>query len=222
MSDNNDDHKEQRIGLWLVGGAVALTTLAVLLFTIYGSENGDIASTPNQQTAASEALPATTSAIQASDIPAQDTPSTVPSAASATAASMNANSPADVTASETDGKNEHQANELNGANVIVENGIVKFYFATGKADLAPNATEALRDVLAGAKEGKKAVISGYNDSTGNVAANEKLSKQRAFAVRNALLNLGIPENQIELRKPADTEAGKGNNAEARRVEVILE
>ena len=84
------------------------------------------------------------------------------------------------------------------------------------------AEEALKDVLAGVREGKKAVVSGFNDSTGNVAANEELSKPRALAVRNALLGLGVPESQIELRKPENTEAGQGNNAEARRVEVVLE
>ena len=40
-------------------------------------------------------------------------------------------------------------------------------------------------------------------------------------VRDALLALGVPESQIELRKPESTE-GSGNNAEARRVEVVLE
>lgn len=108
-----------------------------------------------------------------------------------------------------------------GASVIVENGIVKFYFATGKADLAAGANEALVDVLAGVKEGRKAIISGFHDRTGNAAQNEELSKQRAFSVRDALLALGVPESQIELRKPAETE-GSGNNAQARRVEVVLE
>ena len=113
------------------------------------------------------------------------------------------------------------AQNNDAAKVVVENGVVKFYFATGKADLAQGADEALQDVLAGAKEGKKAVISGFHDDTGNRAQNEELSKQRAFAVRDALLALGVPESQIELRKPESTE-GSGNNAEARRVEVVLE
>lgn len=225
MSDNNDDHKEQRIGLWLVGGAVALTTLAVLLFTVYGWENGKIEGAPANEHAASATMPAAASAVAASETAAQlpqpsESPSTAASATSA-AASM-ASSPADMIVSSATEQSASETDGADSANVVVENGVVKFYFATGKSDLAGNAAEALHDVLAGVKEGKKAVISGYNDSTGNMAANEKLSKQRAFAVRNALLSLGVPENQIELRKPADTEAGKGNDAEARRVEVILE
>lgn len=107
------------------------------------------------------------------------------------------------------------------ARVVVEGGVVKFYFASGSADLAPGAAEALGDVVKGVAAGKKAVISGYHDTTGDPAKNEELSKQRAFAVRDALAALGIGEDKMELRKPADTTAS-GNNAEARRVEVTLE
>lgn len=108
-----------------------------------------------------------------------------------------------------------------GASIRVENGVVKFYFATGSAELAQGAPEALGDVVKGVAAGKKAIISGYHDVTGGQAVNEELSKQRAFAVRDALLALGIGEDKLELRKPADT-AATGSNAEARRVEVTLE
>jgi hypothetical protein len=41
-----------------------------------------------------------------------------------------------------------------GASVRVENGVVKFYFASGKADLAAGANEALADVVKGVAEEK--------------------------------------------------------------------
>ena len=104
--------------------------------------------------------------------------------------------------------------------VVVENGVVKFYFAVGKADLAQGADEALKDVIAGVKEGKKALVSGYHDSTGTLAVNEEVAKKRAFAVKEALVRLGVTEDQIELVKPQVSE-GTGANAEARRVEVVL-
>ena len=104
--------------------------------------------------------------------------------------------------------------------VVVENGVVKFYFAVGKADLAQGADEALKDVIAGVKEGKKAMVSGYHDSTGTAAVNEEVAKKRAFAVKDALVRLGVTEDQIELVKPQVSE-GTGANAEARRVEVVL-
>ena len=111
------------------------------------------------------------------------------------------------------------AADNDAASVVVENGVVKFFFATGKADLAGGADQALADVVAGVKGGKKAVVSGFVDSTGNAAQNEELAKQRAFAVRDQLKALGVAEDSIELKKPENIEAGAG--AQARRVEVNL-
>ena len=73
---------------------------------------------------------------------------------------------------------------------------------------------------AGVKGGKKALVSGYHDSTGTLAVNEEVAKKRAFAVKEALVRLGVTEDQIELVKPQVSE-GTGANAEARRVEVVL-
>ncbi|MCB2069140.1 MAG: OmpA family protein, partial [Ottowia sp.] len=75
-------------------------------------------------------------------------------------------------------------------------------------------------VVDGVKAGKKAVVSGYVDTTGNAAQNAELAKQRAFAVRDKLKALGVAEDRIELQKPADIQAGAG--AQARRVEVTLQ
>ncbi|MGM9425995.1 OmpA family protein [Hydrogenophaga sp. MI9] len=106
------------------------------------------------------------------------------------------------------------------ASVVVENGVVKFYFASGKSELAPGAVEALADAIAAGKAGKKLVISGFHDSTGDPAKNAELAKLRAFAVRDALKGAGVAESGIELKKP-ETATGTGNNAEARRVEVMI-
>jgi outer membrane protein OmpA-like peptidoglycan-associated protein len=107
-----------------------------------------------------------------------------------------------------------------GASIRVENGVVKFYFATAKADLASGANEALRHVVMAVAEGKKALVSGFHDSTGDLAKNEELAKLRAFAVRDALKSLGVAEDKIELKKP-EVMTGTGSNAEARRVEVTV-
>ena len=107
-----------------------------------------------------------------------------------------------------------------GPSIKVEGGVVKFYFASGKADLAAGANEALADVVKGVAEGKMAVVSGFHDATGDAALNAELAKQRALAVRDALKGLGVAEDKIELKKPEETTA-TGSNAEARRVEVVL-
>ena len=106
------------------------------------------------------------------------------------------------------------------ASVRVENGVVKFYFSTAKAELAAGANEALADVVKGVAEGKKAVVSGFHDATGDAALNAELAKQRAVAVAEALKALGVAEDKVELKKPEETTA-TGSNAEARRVEVTL-
>jgi len=106
------------------------------------------------------------------------------------------------------------------ARVIVENGVVKFYFVSGKAEVAAGANEALSDVVKGVAEGKRAVISGFHDATGSAEINAELAKQRAQAIQAALVALGVAEDKVELKKPEQSQAD-GSNAEARRVEVIL-
>lgn len=106
------------------------------------------------------------------------------------------------------------------ARVVVDGGVVRFYFATGRADLAPGAQPALADVARAVAEGRSVVVSGFHDATGDAAANAELAKNRALAVRDALVVSGVPEGKIELRKPQVLQAG-GSNAEARRVEVTL-
>lgn len=106
------------------------------------------------------------------------------------------------------------------ASVVVDNGVVKFYFATGKADLASGALAALAEAIEAAKGGSRLVISGFHDATGDPAFNAELARQRAFAVRDALTGAGVPESSLELNKPAVT-TGTGADAEARRVEVVI-
>jgi len=108
----------------------------------------------------------------------------------------------------------------NDASVVVETGVVKFYFASGKADLPAGALQALGDSVAAAQAGKRLVISGFHDATGDAAFNAELAKQRATAVRDTLMGAGVANASIELKQPEQT-TGSGNAAEARRVEVMI-
>jgi outer membrane protein OmpA-like peptidoglycan-associated protein len=112
------------------------------------------------------------------------------------------------------------ASRSEDASIVVENGVVMFYFATGKADLANGAVAVLGDAIAAAKAGKRLVISGFHDATGDPAFNIELAKKRALAVRDALVGAGVAESSVELNKPEET-TGSGNMAEARRVEVVI-
>ena len=110
---------------------------------------------------------------------------------------------------------------VDAASVKTEGGVVKFYFASGKSDLAVGGKEALVDVVKGVMAGKKAAISGYVDATGDPVKNAELAKLRAFAVRDLLKIIGVPEDKIELKKPEDIKAGATSAEEGRRVEVTL-
>jgi outer membrane protein OmpA-like peptidoglycan-associated protein len=112
------------------------------------------------------------------------------------------------------------AADADGASVKVENGVVKFYFAPGKADLAQDGAKALEAVLAAAKAGKKVGISGFVDPSGDPQKNAELAKQRAFAVRDLLKSAGLAEDQIVMVRPNDIKAGATSAAEGRRVEVF--
>jgi outer membrane protein OmpA-like peptidoglycan-associated protein len=100
---------------------------------------------------------------------------------------------------------------------------VSVYFDTAKTDLDASfgeKTQALRDWLA-ANPGHHLVVSGYNDPRGDAAFNAALSKSRAFAVRDALVALGVATDEIDLVKPADTNDSDTSLAEARRVDVSI-
>ena len=194
MNNDDEDNYTQRNLLIFIGALVGLVTTAIVVWAAWIGLNGDAAAAP---AAASE-----TQMASETQAPAENAPeASAPAAASAVAAA-----PLELKDDES--------------KVVVDNGVVKFYFAVGKADLAQGADEALKDVIAGVKEGKKALVSGYHDSTGTLAVNEEVAKKRAFAVKEALVRLGVTEDQIELVKPQVSE-GTGANAEARRVEVVL-
>lgn len=106
------------------------------------------------------------------------------------------------------------------ASVVVDSGVVKFYFASGNADLAAGALAALGESIGAAQAGKRLVISGFHDATGDAAFNAELARQRALAVHDMLVGAGVARTAIALKKPEQT-TGSGNNAEARRVEVVI-
>jgi len=114
-----------------------------------------------------------------------------------------------------------------GAGIVSETRdakpVVKVYFDTGKAAVAPTfaiAAEPLKAWLT-ANAGSRVGVSGYNDPSGNAAANAALSKQRAQAVQAALVSAGIAAGSIDLVKPEAATDAKTTAAEARRVEAYI-
>jgi outer membrane protein OmpA-like peptidoglycan-associated protein len=99
---------------------------------------------------------------------------------------------------------------------------VRVYFDVDKFDLKEDTVTRLAPVIAYMKDNPSAVavLSGYHDPSGPTAHNEELAKNRAFAVRDFMVNAGIDEARFELVKPVDT-TGDGPWREARHVDVTL-
>ncbi|WP_314341917.1 OmpA family protein [Simonsiella muelleri] len=109
----------------------------------------------------------------------------------------------------------------NESRVIAENGMIKFYFAVGMSRIAKNANAIAKETIVAGKSGKKLIISGYTDSTGNTKNNELLSKKRAEVVKAFFIKHGVSAKNIELRRPESTIGAQGKNQEGRRVEVQI-
>ncbi len=99
----------------------------------------------------------------------------------------------------------------------------KIYFNTGKSGLPADVSETIAPILEWIKNNPnaKVVISGFHDPRGNLEFNQELAKKRAVSVSEILIKSGVLAENIELRKPQNTE-GDGDLKEARRTEVSVE
>jgi outer membrane protein OmpA-like peptidoglycan-associated protein len=101
-------------------------------------------------------------------------------------------------------------------------------FEVGETELLDTATQNLRDVieLLESEPDKQIRIEGHTDSTGPNALNLRLSRERAEAVRDALIELGIDADRLtavgmgEDFPIATNETAEGR-ARNRRVDVIV-
>ncbi|GAB1595683.1 OmpA family protein [Lysobacter claricitrinus] len=121
---------------------------------------------------------------------------------------------------------EDMNNRMNDFGTYEALATVDVLFNSGSAKLSSKAQSDLLAFAAKAKEtkGYQVVMQGFTDSTGNPAANQKLSTARGHAVANFLQQKGglMPGR---VRAPdgmgVHAEAGSGSNANARKVVVKL-
>jgi outer membrane protein OmpA-like peptidoglycan-associated protein len=101
-------------------------------------------------------------------------------------------------------------------------------FASGQAQLVEGGRSSLEEVvdLLQTEPDKKIRVEGHTDSSGGAESNLKLSEQRANAVRDALIGMGVSSDRITAMGMGqdfpiasnDNEDGRARN---RRVDVIL-
>jgi len=101
-------------------------------------------------------------------------------------------------------------------------------FATGKASLRADSRARLRAIatFVQASPATRVRIEGHTDSQGNPQTNLMLSKQRADAVRQALIAQGVAASRIQAlglgaEQPVAANTTPAGRARNRRVEVIL-
>jgi outer membrane protein OmpA-like peptidoglycan-associated protein len=116
--------------------------------------------------------------------------------------------------------------EQRGMVITLDGGVL---FATAKATLLPVAEQRLAQVaeaLQQQDDSKPITIEGHTDSMGTEEQNQRLSQERADAVRNFLIGKGVPSARIksagqgESRPIADNKTPEGR-AMNRRVEIIV-
>jgi outer membrane protein OmpA-like peptidoglycan-associated protein len=104
------------------------------------------------------------------------------------------------------------------------------YFATGKAAIAEKDKAALAKLAEGASStpGYIIEVKGFADSTGNAAANQTLSKDRAYAVVNYLMQeCKVPPRHVVspgamgISNPVASNETSEGRSQNRRVEVKL-
>ena len=97
------------------------------------------------------------------------------------------------------------------------------FFDTGKSDVTNDlaAESAAVKSYVDSHPNARVSVSGFNDPTGDAAANAELSKNRAEKVRDALTAAGFPADRIDLDKPASATDTSESYAGARRVEVTV-
>ena len=95
------------------------------------------------------------------------------------------------------------------------------YFAAGDAALDAQAITTVRSTAAAMMGiGTSMTITAYADRTRTKDANVEVAKQRAAAVRNALIGAGIASERIRLKPPVDVTGG-GSDDKARRVDISM-
>jgi outer membrane protein OmpA-like peptidoglycan-associated protein len=93
------------------------------------------------------------------------------------------------------------------------------YFEMGSAAIGEEGAKSIAAAAALLKsEGAKADLTGYTDKTGDPAKNEELAKDRAKAVKEALMAAGLPEASIGMKPPAFV-TGSTEDRAARRVDI---
>jgi outer membrane protein OmpA-like peptidoglycan-associated protein len=191
-----DDDSNENGGLvaWVIGLAVTLAIAVAVLAGTAAFQSGP-------GTAASTSTSATGTARSATGTAASTTGTAASAAAPAAGASFTAP----------------------GTAIAAAPLLARVLFNSGVSALPADAAKTLSPAIevATRSAGIRLTVSGYHDKTGDPEKNAELAKERAIAVRDALVAAGVSLERVELRKPQLTEGGTDDTL-ARRVDITGE
>ena len=103
--------------------------------------------------------------------------------------------------------------------VVIKN----IFFDFDKYELKPESMGEIRHLakFLTANPDLTVLIAGHTDNAGTEQHNQQLSENRANAVRDALINLGIAPHKIKAQGYGSTKPVSNNDAENRRVEFSI-
>ncbi|MGZ8997192.1 MAG: OmpA family protein, partial [Rhodospirillales bacterium] len=116
-----------------------------------------------------------------------------------------------------------------GADVVSALNISIINFETGSAAISAESRDLLAKAAGPIKQlpaGTIMEIGGHTDTSGNPAANLTLSQQRAEAVRNTLIDLGVTGDMLSAKGYGDTQPLASNDTpegrfQNRRITYVL-
>jgi cytochrome c oxidase subunit 2 len=196
-----DDDSNENGGLvaWVIGLAVTLAICVAVLAGTAAFQSGPDSTASTSATTATTAT-ATTSAQAATSATSATSATTAQAATSAAGTFVAA--PGSAAAAPL---------------------LARVLFDTGVSALPGDVAKTLAPAIEAANRsaGIRLAVSGYHDKTGDPEKNAELAKERAIAVRDALVAAGVPLVRLELSKPQMTEGGTDDTL-ARRVDVTGE